>query len=280
VSTWRPPARLAPYVAGAVGYSYDGLPVRQHRGLPSPYVTVVLSLDTDLVIDRHADLRQAPDRYGALAGGLHTSPMLIAMPARQIGIQLSLTVAGARAVLGVPAGELVQIDAHLSEVIGPEADRLRDRLAATSGWPARFNILERWLTSRVDPDVALAAEVARAWSLILRDRGAGPVHHLGADVGWSNRHLRDRFAREVGLSPKDAARVVRFYRARKMLQHRVLAGGQPQLARLAAATGYVDQAHLAREFRALAGCPATTWLAEEFPEVQATAGSAGAQLSA
>jgi AraC-like DNA-binding protein len=277
---WRPPAQLSPYVAAAVGYRFGGLPAGQHRGLPSPYVTVVLSLDSDLVVGRHADPHQAPDAYGALVGGLHTSPVLLAMPGRQVGIQLSLTVAGARALLGVPAAELVQIDAHLAEVLGPDADRLRDRLAGTAGWPARFGILERWLTARLDPAAELPAEVARAWSLILAGRGAEPVSSLGAQVGWSSRHLRTRFAGETGLSPKHAARVVRFDRARRMLQHRYLAGGSPELARLAAVTGYVDQAHLAREFRALAGCPPTTWLAEEFPEVQASAAARAAQWSA
>jgi AraC-like DNA-binding protein len=50
---------------------------------------------------------------------------------------------------------------------------------------------------------------------------------------------------------------------------RVESGGAPALADLAVAGGYYDQAHLAREFRGLAGVPPSRWLAEEFRNVQA-----------
>ena len=62
--------------------------------------------------------------------------------------------------------------------------------------------------------------------------------------------------------------MVRFDRARRLLQRRVTSGGAPPLADLAVAGGYYDQAHLAREFRGLAGCPPSRWLAEEFRNVQ------------
>jgi AraC-like DNA-binding protein len=59
--------------------------------------------------------------------------------------------------------------------------------------------------------------------------------------------------------------VIGFDRARRAL-------GRPRsLAGVAADTGFFDQAHLAREFRALAGCSPTAWLAEEFGFVQAAA---------
>ena len=77
------------------------------------------------------------------------------------------------------------------------------------------------------------------------------------------RHLTNRFRAEVGLRPKEAARVVRFDRARRLLH-----AGRPARRRGRRA-GYFDQAHLNREFRALAGCSPTRWLADEFGFVQA-----------
>ena len=84
-----------------------------------------------------------------------------------------------------------------------------------------------------------------------------------------------RFRDEFGLSPKIAARVIRFDRARRRLQQRVADGAAPALAEVAADGGFSDQAHLAREFRELAGCTPSRWLAEEFRNVQAAAPGRG-----
>src|SRR5690348_17555140 len=116
---------------------------------------------------------------------------------------------------------------------------------------------------------AVSPEVSQAWRALLASGGTAAVPELAREAGWSSRRLGTRFRAEIGLAPKQAARVVRFDRARRLLQRRVAAAGQPELAALAAACGYYDQAHLAREFRALAGCPPSRWLAEEFRNVQA-----------
>ena len=67
---------------------------------------------------------------------------------------------------------------------------------------------------------------------------------------------------EFGLSPRQLARIGRFERAQALAQ-----AGMP-LAETAHRAGFADQAHLTREWVALAGCPPTTWLREEFPFLQ------------
>ena len=138
------------------------------------------------------------------------------------------------------------------------------------------------------PDVA--PEVGWVWGQLLQAGGAVRVSALAAETGWSGRHLTSRFRAEIGLTPKAAARVIRFSRARHLLIRQLTAGPagtvgpsgpsgplgpglgvQYRLADLAVTCGYFDQAHLAREFRALAGCPPSQWLAEEFRNVQAGA---------
>ena len=268
-----PAEPLRPYVAAYTGYRQRGVPPARHRGLPSPYLTLIFTLDEPLTIVAHPDPRQPPGEYGALLGGLHSVPALITHAGAQSGIQVALRPLGARALLGLPAGELAALDLPAEAVLGGVCAELRDRVRCAAGWPERFAVLDEILLRRAGlswaADAVVVPEVSWAWHELLREGGATRVSELAAGTGWSERHLTSRFRAEIGLAPKAAARVVRFDRARKLLVRKLTAGGDYLLADLAADCGYFDQAHLAREFRALAGCPPSQWLAEEFRNVQA-----------
>ena len=273
-----PAEPLRPYVAAYTGYRQRGVPPARHRGLPSPYLTLIFTLDEPLTIAAHPDPGQPPGEYGTLLGGLHSVPALITHAGAQSGIQVALRPLGARALLGLPAGELAALDLPAEAVLGGVCAELREKLECAAGWPERFAVLDEILLRRAGlssaglswaADADVAPEVSWAWHELLREGGATRVSELAAGTGWSERHLTSRFRTEIGLAPKAAARVVRFDRARKLLVRKLTAGGDYLLADLAADCGYFDQAHLAREFRALAGCPPSQWLAEEFRNVQA-----------
>ena len=270
----RPGPGVRALVAGYSGYRTAGQAPARHRGLPSPYLTLIFTLDEPLVMAGHPDPRQAPASYDTLAGGLHTTPALIEHDGWQSGIQLSVSPLAARALFGLPAGELASIDVEGPEVLGPLAREIQDRLRAAPGWPERFAALDRLLAPRIAAGCPPPRpEVVQAWRMLLATGGQVTVPELAAETGWSERHLRTQLAAETGLTPKAAARVIRFDRARRRLERlaRAQPGGGWTLAGLAADCGYYDHAHLDREFGALAGCPPSQWLAEEFRNVQAPA---------
>jgi AraC-like DNA-binding protein len=267
---WRPAPPLRGMVGSYHGYRQRGVPTAHHRGLPSPYLTMIVTFDDPLVIAAHPDPRQRAGRYRTLLGGLHTRPALIARTGREAGIQIALNPLGAPALLGLPAGELAGVDVDASEVLGSAASEIHGRVSEAASWPERFAVLDDVLLRILRDDRPPGLQVRLAWGRLVGTAGAARVRDVADEVGWSDRHLANRFRAEVGLSPKEAARVVRFDRARRLLQHRVAAGEPPLLAELAVTCGYYDQAHLAREFRDLAGCAPTRWLAEEFGNVQAS----------
>jgi AraC-like DNA-binding protein len=275
-----PAKMLRPYVAWYSGYRQRGVPAGVHRGLPSPFLTLIFTLDEPLTIVAHPDPRQPAGNFGALVGGMHMSPALIRHEGAQSGIQVALKPLGVRALLGLPAGELANADVPAEAVLGADCERILDQVRAAGGWPERFSVLDETfaaLRKRRDDGAEAAPEVCLAWQALLRSGGAVQVSRLAAETGRSTRHLTSRFRTEIGLGPKAAARVIRFDRARRELllgsaetaPHAKARGAG--LADLAVACGYFDQAHMAREFRALAGCPPTQWVAEEFRNVQAGA---------
>jgi AraC-like DNA-binding protein len=266
-----PAPALRPFVAWYSGYREAGQPAGLHRGLPSPYLTLIFTMDDQLQLAVHTDPRRQPREYSTLIGGLHTTPAIISHPGRQSGIQLAVKPLGARVLLGLPAGELAGTETDADDVLGPAARELYERVREAATWQQRFAVIDEMLLRQLRDSQPVSHEVTQAWRVLLASGGTASVTQLARTAGWSSRRLGTRFRAEIGLAPKEAARVVRFDRARRLLQRRVAAAGPPDLAALAAACGYYDQAHLAREFRALAGCPPSRWVAEEFRNVQAAA---------
>jgi AraC-like DNA-binding protein len=263
----RPAPPLALLIAGYQGYQLAGLPPARNVGLPSPFLTLIISLHEPLVIAAHPDPAQDGGSYTTLVGGLHTRPALVTHDGAQSGVQIYLDPLAARSLLGVPAGELAELDVDADAVLGGLARRAREQMLAAPSWPARFAVLDRLLLARLRAtDAALpSSEVVHAWRRLRTSGGAVRVETLVTETGWSARHLGAVLRRELGLAPKAAASVVRFDRAR-----RLLTSTSGRVADVAAAVGYADQSHLDRDFRRFAGAPPSRWLADEVRNVQAS----------
>lgn len=81
-----------------------------------------------------------------------------------------------------------------------------------------------------------------------RIRHVDSVGALARESGLTLRQIQRVFARETGLPPRSYLRLLRFREAVAGVQQ-----AESALADTAAASGYADQAHMAREFRALGG---------------------------
>lgn len=258
--THVPPPQLRPYVAVAHGYRVPANPVGIHRGLPSRHVTLVVELNGRLRVSGLA----SPVASHGVVGGLHTAPALIDAARPQEGLQYGLSPLAAGALLGVPAGAIGGLVVDLADILGTAAEQLVDSVASTDDWGERFGLVDSALLRRLGDPPRVDAALDEAWRLVFASGGRLPVAHVADRVGYSRRHLSERLRVITGVTPKQAARIARFEAARAML----LRAQRPRLARVAAECGYADQPHLAREWKALAGCSVATWLREELPFVQ------------
>ncbi|MFN0090060.1 MAG: helix-turn-helix domain-containing protein [Acidimicrobiales bacterium] len=254
-----PAPSLRAFVRSYVGYRTVGQAPRLHRGLPSRFLTMIVSIGPPIEVAAHTDRAQPPARYRAVLSGLQASPALIADPGHGAGVAIELSPLGLRNLLGMPAAALWNTSYELADIAGPLGDELWQR-AQGATWPEVFAACDDVLERLAAPDRAAPPELAHAWRLLARSGGAAPIGSLAADVGWTRQHLAARFRRELGLSPKLAARVIRFERARRMLR---AVPAHVTIAQVAASCGYYDQAHLNRDFAAFAGASPSRWAADE-----------------
>ncbi|MEU4797477.1 helix-turn-helix domain-containing protein [Streptomyces sp. NPDC023327] len=273
--------RLDGMVVSAIGYRTAGQRPALHRGLPSPHLTVIFSLDGAIAGGDTPDRATGPDatRTDIVVGGLHQSPVYVVQPEHEAGIQLAVHPLAARALLGLPAGALTgQSVVAGTDVFGERAGDLRERLCELDRWEDRFAALSAYLRRRAATDRTAGTvrpEVAEAWARLARHRGADTLGALSRHVALSERRLTALFRAETGLSPKQAARLMRFQHAKDAVVRAVAAGSPPNLARVAADTGYCDHSHLVRDFRRYTGTSPTGWLAEECRNIQAGAHGEG-----
>jgi AraC-like DNA-binding protein len=260
--TRRPAPVLAPLVDRYIGYRLSGFEAGVHRGLPSRHMTLIVSIGPEVDVIGQTDPAQAPARYRCVVGGLQASPALISHDGYQEGVAVELTPLGSRALLGMPARELWNTSAELEDVVGAAGAELWERLQHAEAWPDRFRACDDVL-GRLVGDDPMEPALRRSWQLLVASVGTVPVTELAGTIGWTRQHFARKFAGEFGLSPKLAARVVRFERARRMLETPFLS-----IAQVAASCGYYDQAHLTRDFVELAGCPPARLLAQDLPSFQ------------
>ncbi|MFD0971774.1 helix-turn-helix domain-containing protein [Plantactinospora endophytica] len=266
----RSPSRMPGVTMAGFRARDPGTAAVGHRLVPYPAVTLALEFGagTPVVADAAGQQRRG-SLVAGLGFGVGGAVWVRGEDVECVQVRLSPVVA--HAVLGVAPGELDGVVLALDELWGREASRIRARLAEVSSWEQRFALTETLLARRRAAGSSVAPEVAWAWHRILVGRGLVRVDGLAAEVGWSRKRLWSRFRAQIGLSPKRAARLVRFDRA----AHRLVAG--VGAARVAAEGGYADQSHLHRDVVAFAGVTPATVVGEPWLAVDDVAWP-GAQL--
>ncbi|MBT2416313.1 AraC family transcriptional regulator [Streptomyces sp. ISL-22] len=243
-----PHPRLRPGVI-----SYRGMRLaldRPRRRLEAPIgaATLLLGFDQPVRISRAG---RPTDTLVSVYCGPTTTPAVGEHSGRLAGIEVLLMPWAAFTLFGTPQHELANrtVDPDdLPHSLHTRIGELAAALAALPTWGDRFGLLDDVFARWSDAGTPCSARVVRAWAELVRTGGAMPVRRLADEVGWSVRHLENRFREQIGLGPKAAARVLRLQRAR-----RLLAAGRGQ-AETAAACGFYDQAHLSGEFKAMTGC--------------------------
>ena len=244
--------RTAGLIQGMTGYRETAMGRFSQREAAPLKVPLIISLGTPFLIalGREPD---ATDRQPSFAAGLYAGPVHIKSDGGAECVQVDFTPLGAYRFFGGAVADLATRMVDIGDVLGRDGRQLRERLGATPGWERRFDLLEDFIASRCTH--LPSAEIVFAYRRLARSAGGARIATLAGEIGWSRKHLVERFRSELGLAPKSIARMMRFHQACRLARAETTHGW----AGIAAECGYADQAHLAREFTAMAGEAPTAW---------------------
>ncbi len=199
--------------------------------------------------DACIDIVFVGDRPPIVAGPA-TLPVRAAIPPGTVVVGARFRPGAAPSWLKVPAHELLDRNVPLEDLLGRPAATLAQQVLQTPAAAARPQLLQDFLASRLravrPTDTVVDAVASRLATMRLADIGS-----LSGGVGLSERQLLRRCRERLGYGPKTLHRILR-------LQHLLLLAARRSLRReglaaLAATAGYADQAHMARDVRALTG---------------------------
>ncbi|OGT83793.1 MAG: hypothetical protein A3G96_02895 [Gammaproteobacteria bacterium RIFCSPLOWO2_12_FULL_52_10] len=250
-----PDKSLRPYISHYAGFRIMGASLGITRTLPSRHVTLMIGLGTPFIIENKGT-------FTSFLCGMADGPNYVHRGKIIEGVHIFLNPLGVYALLGLPASAFAGQVVNLSDIIGSSAHELHDRLQEDLPWSSRFGILDNMFI-RILKEASLSNELIWSWKKLLKSSGNIRISELSEEIGWSRRHLTEKFINEIGISPKTLARILRFENACALIKARHF-----PLADIAVESGYYDQPHMTREWQALAGCPPMTWIHEELPFIQ------------
>jgi AraC-like DNA-binding protein len=152
-------------------------------------------------------------------------------------------------VLGIPAPSIRDYFGPLPADIAAQFESLPAALPETDDPDVVLPVLESWVRSLVERAATPDPRVRAAIREIVARRGEGSMERVAKAAALGLRQLQRLFPLTTGLTLREYARVRRL---REALALR-LTTPSPSWSAIAAETGFVDHAHLTREFVALTG---------------------------
>jgi AraC-like DNA-binding protein len=180
--------------------------------------------------------------------GPDTKPVQLALPANTRIVGLRFVPGTASALLGVPLTAVRDARVALAELWADDAHVLEAQLQAAPDLERARAAIEAAVSARLQASPKLDP-LAQAVACSLQRAQRPSVAQLSAALGVSERQLLRRCDAAFGYGPKLLARVLRFQAFLQALRE----GSELDLAELAVALGYTDQAHLSHETAELGG---------------------------
>lgn len=160
----------------------------------------------------------------------------------------------------VPISNLVNKETPIDQLFGAEnADDLEQKIVKSENTEHRISIIEEFLLARLNDEKTINRIVKSTVDSLLSTNGSASIHSILKDDLSKRRQLERNFKKQIGVSPKQLAKVIRLQTALKML----LGPKSENLTDIAYESEYFDQAHFIKDFREFTGINPKEFLTNE-----------------
>jgi AraC-like DNA-binding protein len=149
----------------------------------------------------------------------------------------------------LPMNEIANDVIGLQDLWKGMITEIEDRVASAKTNEERVMILQHYLLKELNKNYKADKTIQYCLWQMNSTKGQLSIGNLSEDAGISNRQLLRRFNDQVGLSPKEFARITKFISSLTVLKQYP----DMSLTEIAYESGYYDQAHFIHDFKEFSG---------------------------
>ncbi|MGC3944789.1 MAG: helix-turn-helix domain-containing protein [Chryseolinea sp.] len=207
-------------------------------------------------VSGRSPLNTAPDIVRTMVSGLRHSWFDFSPPANFCMIGLRFTLFGFHQLFRIPAGHFTDNNFSAEDVWGAEVRVLHERLQEATNCAAMFTTLGDWIAARLSKCSLSEMTVWSRMERMLASPQSSVSDLLNSHMGYSHKHSIQLIKDQSGLGPKEIQKIIRFDRALKGISQ----GPVMNWSAFACNSGYADQSHFIRDFKAFTGYTPSEYL--------------------
>lgn len=184
--------------------------------------------------------------------GVRTRPITIPSGTGSRLLVIGFKKGGAHPFYSFPLNELTDSVVMADLVFGNKICELREKLLFARSIPEMFCHVENFLLKQAGDNIHASSTskcIQHAITHLNKQPDMSGLQRLGGHIGYSQKHFIDLFRKQVGVTPKQYLKIMRFQKA----IHEAETSHSINWSQIAQESGFYDQAHFINDFKQFSG---------------------------